>query len=275
MASLEQHGSSGFSDSDSSIGSSGRSQSRTAAVAYTPDPPPRSGASSHFYTHPSRTSILSPGGGLLLDPIPGFAPRGDNTTMDESEPHDAATMWKASGSLPSFSRGFNMFMAPVHPEGSEPTIKDHDPFFVPSYLSGSSYVRKLETAHRARLQARNEAVKEHNREMATGLPRGQPGLRINPAPAGSSNGLSQTPLERLSWPKLEDDIMPLPSRWNPGDSWGSIEFLEAGRSLKFIGPRSHQDRDHEAAAVRADYSMPPECGIYYYEVHIIYGKRDE
>lgn len=281
MASLEQHGSSGFSDSDSSAGSSGRSQSRNDAAAYTSDPPPRSGTSSNFYTHPSRTSILSPSGGLLLDPIPGLASatsRGaDNTNMDGSGHDDVASIWKASGSLPSFSRGFDMFMrpGPLYDLVAEPFLKDHDSFFVPSYLAGSSYVRKLEAAHAARLKARIEAVREHNREMATGLPRGQPGVGIHASPVGAGAGLSHANLERLSYQKMEDELMPLPSRWNPSDSYGPLEFLEAGRALKFIGQRSSQDRDHEAAAVRADHAMPAECGIYYYEVHIMYGKRDE
>ncbi|KHN96666.1 SPRY domain containing protein [Metarhizium album ARSEF 1941] len=274
MASLEQHGSSGFSDSDSSAGSPGRPQSRNAAT-YTPDPPRRSGLGSHFFTHPSRTSILSPSGGLLLDPVPGLVSatsRADNNNLHDSGLHDVATMWKTSGTLPSFSRGFDMFMAPMYPESSESSSKDHDAFFVPSYLSESTYVHKLEAAHRSKLQARREAVKQHNQEMATGLARSQTGLRMYPTSVGTR---PHTGLERPGWPKLEDDLTPLPSRWNPGDSWGSIEFLEAGRSLKFIGPRSHQDRDHEAAAVRADYPMPAECGIFYYEVQVLYGKRDD
>ncbi|KFG81281.1 SPRY domain containing protein [Metarhizium anisopliae] len=277
MASLEQHGSSGFSDSESSAGSSGRPHSRNAA-AYTPEPPHRSGASSHFYTHPSRTSILSPSRGLLLDPVPGLASatsRRETNNLNDSSLNDLATMWKASGTLPSFSRGFDMFMAPMCSESSDPAAKDHDSFFVPSYLSESTYVHKLEAAHRARLQARNEALKEHSHEMATELARNQPGLRIYPTSLSTGPGLPRTSLERLSWPKLEDELTPLPSRWNPGDSWGSIEFLEAARSLKFVGPRSHQDRDHEAAAARADHPMPAECGIYYYEVQILCGKRDD
>ncbi|TWU72496.1 hypothetical protein ED733_001840 [Metarhizium rileyi] len=277
MASLEQHGSSGFSDSDSSAGSSGRPRSRNAA-AFTPEPPHRSGATSHFYTHPSRTSILSPGGSLLLDPVPGLdsAPsRGDNDNMDESNHNDVTSMWKASGTLPSFSRGFDMFMSPLHMDGLDYGVKDPEPFFVPSYLYGSSYVRRLEAAHKARRQARSEALKDHNREMASGLSRGQPGVKIFPTPISGMPGSSHTHLERLAWPKFDEEFMPLPSQWNKADSGGSIEFLATGRALKFIGSRNHSERDHEAAAVRADHPMPAECGLYYYEAHIIYGKRDD
>jgi hypothetical protein len=168
-----------------------------------------------------------------------------------------------------------MFMGPAYPELPEALVKDSEPFFVPSYLSGSSYLRKLEAAYRSRHQARTEALREHCREMATGIPRGDTGVKIHPTAGGTTAGLTPTNMKRISWSQWEDELTPLPSRWNSSDSWGTLEFLDNARSLKFVGPRGHQDRDHEAAAARADYHMPAECGIYYYEVHIIYGKRDE
>ncbi|GAB0137930.1 hypothetical protein EsDP_00006181 [Epichloe bromicola] len=270
---MDQHGLSGISDSDSSAGGSVHPQTRSvASSAFTSEPPTRAGPSSHFYTHPARTSTLSANGGLLRGPTSGLAsaaPGGENNEMDDTVNGTANHHWPRMGaSLPSFSRRFDTFMAEMDENSSLPRADDG--FFVPSYLSKSTHVRKLKEAHEARIQAQTELkLSSPNGASSNGV--GFPQL----LPAGSHRGMSHNVVERPP-PFEEDDAMePLPTRWNKDDMWPGIEILPDGRSVEFTGPRNPSDRDHEASAVRADHYMPPQCGIYYYEVSIMHGKRDD
>ncbi|KAG5986470.1 hypothetical protein E4U54_005403 [Claviceps lovelessii] len=180
--------------------------------------------------------------------------------------------WRGvGGTLPSFSRGFDMFMSSRDAgQGSSPA---DDGFFVPSYLSTSTYARKLTKAHEAKLQARAE-LKLQSSAMGTAS-NGAGFSHRPPMPVGSHRGLSHGVVERP--PPLEEDgaLPPLPAQWNKDDMWGGIEIHPDGRSVEYIGSRSLHDRDQEASAVRADHYMPSQCGLYYFEVSIVYGKRDD
>ena len=48
----------------------------------------------------------------------------------------------------------------------------------------------------------------------------------------------------------------------------SLSVSLDGRELTFAGPSCMGERDSSAA--RANYSVPPACGIYYYEVEILH-----
>jgi hypothetical protein len=87
--------------------------------------------------------------------------------------------------------------------------------------------------------------------------------------------MSHTVIERPPVFEEDDDLAPLPTRWNKEDQMAGIEVQPDGLSVKHIGPKNQHDRDHEACAVRADHYMPPQCGIYYFEVQILSAKRDE
>ncbi|KAM0455418.1 hypothetical protein ACHAO4_004306 [Trichoderma viride] len=227
------------------------------------------GGGYNFYTHPARTSVLDANGDLILDPTLrlGPAPAANSTEMDYAAAQgDMANVWRtSSGSLPSFSRAFDFF-------ASEPTsaTADDDRFFVPSYLKGSTYVQKLEEAYNKKL----EAQKEVKRSKGNGQDISASGLSTTPLPAGAHRGMLHTVLERAPFDD-SDSLAPLPRHWNTADMWTSIEVMPNMLGLKFSGPKNHHERDHEASAIRADHFMPPQCGIYYYEVHIISGKQDE
>ncbi|KAG6038225.1 hypothetical protein E4U41_004418 [Claviceps citrina] len=264
---MDPYGSSGISDSDSSAGSSSHSQTRPVASAYASEPSTRAAPSSHFLTHPARTSILGDDG--RLGPVPnlvsGAAPCGEIDEMDEAR--NAETLdngWAIGGSLPSFSRGFDLFMSSRDEDGG--SSKADDGFFIPSYLSTSTYARKLTKAHEAKVQA-------HSANGTTSHGARFPQL---PLPAGSLRGMSHSVIER-SPPPFEDDgaLPPLPTRWNKEDMWGGIEIHPDGCSVEYTASRSLHERDQEASAVRANHYMPPQCGIYYYEVTIVCGKRDD
>ena len=76
-------------------------------------------------------------------------------------------------------------------------------------------------------------------------------------------------------PSEDETLAPLPSKWNSQDKFGGIEVMSDGQEVKLTGPKPDRDRDHEACAIRADHPMPPQCGIYYFEVTIISKKREE
>ncbi|KAL7959858.1 hypothetical protein V8C34DRAFT_97504 [Trichoderma compactum] len=260
MSSPEPHGSSGFTDSESSAESLDYQHQYTS----THDPvPPGEEGSYNFYTHPTRTSVLDANGELLLDPSLrlGPAPAATSTEMENPAAQgDMANVWRPTGSLPSFSRAFDMFSVDA----------SDDRFFVPSYLKGSTYVQKLEEAYNTKL----EAQKEGKRTKGNGQDLSSPGLSTTPLPPGAHRGILHSVLERTPYDG-DDSLAPLPIHWNPGDMWTSIEVMPNLLGLKYAGPKSHHERDHEASAIRADNFMPPQCGIYYYEVTILSGKRDD
>ncbi|GJJ71317.1 Ran-binding protein 9/10 [Entomortierella parvispora] len=57
----------------------------------------------------------------------------------------------------------------------------------------------------------------------------------------------------------------LPSRWSSTDKTDKTDLLEDDLQVFYTGP-GKEDRD--ASAIRANRSIPPQCGVYYYEVHI-------
>lgn len=152
----------------------------------------------------------------------------------------------------------------------DPLLPAQDRFFVPSYLASSNYVQKLEEAHK--LKANSSRDPKHS--TTDGSSSNGTGFSAANLPPGSHRGLSHTVVER---PPFDDDdaLAPLPTRWNKSDMWGGLDLQPDGLGVKYLGPKGYHERDHEACAVRANHHMPPQCGIYYYEVHILAGKRDE
>lgn len=144
-------------------------------------------------------------------------------------------------------------------------------FFVPTYLRGSTYMRKLAEAHRTKMQAQQDLKRSAGPEL--------PGHTSSFSPAtlphGSHRGLSHNVIERQPPTQEEDSLTPLPSKWNKDDAWTNLEVHHDGRTVKYVGSRNQNERDHEASAVRTDHHMPPQCGIYYYEVEIVSSKKDE
>ncbi|KAG0361728.1 hypothetical protein BG005_007434 [Podila minutissima] len=57
----------------------------------------------------------------------------------------------------------------------------------------------------------------------------------------------------------------LPSRWSTVDKTEKTELLEDDLLVHYTGPGK---ADSDASAIRANRPIPPQCGIYYYEVFI-------
>lgn len=149
------------------------------------------------------------------------------------------------------------------------TSDEENKFFVPSYLNRSIYMQRLEDEHKAKLRA-----KQPKRAAANSINNSTPDITPGPLPPGSHRGLSHTIVERSPSHEDHDDLTPLPSGWNKDDMWTGIE-MDPGNIVKYTVPKNHLERDYEASAVRANHYIPPQCGIYYYEVTILDSRKDE
>ncbi|TQV90363.1 hypothetical protein V2A60_004264 [Cordyceps javanica] len=221
----------------------------------------------NFYTHPSRVSILDRNGDLTIDPtVFLLCLSGQPTpTMDDLAAANSSAMWRSSTDLPSFSRAFDLFT-----NGDPDDVSDdgEDRFFIPSYLQSSTYIHKLQEAHRSRTTSRRE-------QKRNGIMPSSNGFSSDLLPAGSHRGLSHTVVERGAMSEDRDGLSPLPTRWNKSDMSGGLDLHSDGLGVKYVEIKGHLDREHEACGIRADHHMPLQCGIYYFEVQILSGRRDE
>lgn len=65
---------------------------------------------------------------------------------------------------------------------------------------------------------------------------------------------------------------PLPSAWDASVRSPASRYLSVdGTRARYVGPGSD---DRDAAAVRANHPVPPDCPIYYFEVEITSRGRD-
>ncbi|KAH7356846.1 CTLH/CRA C-terminal to lish motif domain-containing protein [Rhexocercosporidium sp. MPI-PUGE-AT-0058] len=185
--------------------------------------------------------------------------------------HGRSGSWARGGQLPSFSSAFGPL---VNGYGYAGLGGGHvDQFFTPSYLKGSKYVQRLEDAHRAKVAAHKDGHSTHSSQPGS-LSTSASSINLHTKIAPSHRGMTYDLIEKA--PPIEDEMLaPLPSRWNSQDKYGGLEVLSDGQEIKFTGPKSDRDRDLEACAIRADHPMPPQCGIYYFEVTIISRKREE
>jgi hypothetical protein len=148
-----------------------------------------------------------------------------------------------------------------------------DHFFIPSYLKGSKYLQNLEEAHKAKVAAYKDGYSAHSSQPGS-LSTSASSVNLHAKMAPSHRGMTYDLIEKA--PPMEDEALPpLPSKWNHLDKYGGLEVLSDGQEVKLTGPKSERDRDHESCAIRADHPMPPQCGIYYFEVTIISRKREE
>jgi len=154
--------------------------------------------------------------------------------------------WK-NESLPPYSRKYAEFLQSDIPGLIDP------PFLTPSYLRNSRYIARLETAHRAK------QAKESNPPLSTSSSNAH-----LPRMAPSHRGMTYEIIEKE--PPVVDPLSPLPSQWSAADKYAGLELSNDNFDVRYTGP-VHK-HDHEAAALRADHPMPPQCGIYYFEVKV-------
>jgi hypothetical protein len=220
------------------------------------------------YQQPTRSGAFSH---LLNDGIPGIVHSPSNTArnidgddLDDPRGYGPSVNAYAHGRLPSFTRAFGMFIKEFSPGGGTPSAP-----FVPTYLKNSKHVRKLQEAHDLKMKAQREALSTQSGSLSSSASSASLHAKVNPI----HRGITWDVIEK-SLPIEDDSVASLPTRWNSSDKSGNLEVLSDGQEVKFTGSKS-TDRDHEAAAIRADHYMPPQCGLYYFEVTILSRKREE
>ncbi|RDW62743.1 hypothetical protein BP5796_11045 [Coleophoma crateriformis] len=246
------------------LGAPGRRSSYASVVsgATSSQNLPRSGAFSHLLNqHPADYSYdpsYQNVGGHSRHDSRGYE-------VDTNGGRGAAGSWGRSAQLPSFSSAFGALA------GGWGTPEDL--FVTPSYLKSSKYVQRLRQAHHAKLAAHRDGPSASSSQPGS-LSTSASSVNLHAKMTPSHRGMTYDLIEKAP-PLEEESLSPLPTKWNPHDKYGGLEVLSDGQEVKFTGPKSTSDRDHEACAIRADYPMPPQCGIFYYEVTIVSRKREE
>lgn len=229
----------------------------------------RSGALSHLINQPTPPNPPHQSNNHTLQA------RGSSRTMDLDMRADGGGStngthtWGGRTQLPSSSSQFaalgfgHSFYGGGGPNGGVlGTPSNHS--FTPSYLRNSKYMERLAEANKARQAARRDVISSHSSTHGS-LSTSSSSLNLHKM-APSHRGMTYDIVEKE--PAIDDDVtIPLPSRWNETDKNPGIDIQADGLEVRFVAPsKSH---DNEAAAVRADHPMSPQCGIYYYEITII------
>lgn len=150
-------------------------------------------------------------------------------------------------------------------------------FFVPSYLRNSRYVARLEAARRSKLAAAQREPLHQQQQQPPSLSASSSHVNLHRM-APSHRGMTYDIVEKepaitpSAAAALEDKPQPLPSRWNESDRHEGLDLTNDGLEVRYMG-HVHKP-DHEAASVRADFPMPRESGIYYYEATILVKPKD-
>jgi hypothetical protein len=221
--------------------------------------PTRSGAFSHLANPNSLTSSHS-----AHQAINHSRHHSRNADADGHQ-NSMSTSWGRPAPLPSYSSQFG-YLNGFGGAGQDGPLASS--FFVPSYLRGSRYAERLEEAHKAKVTAQREYRSNHS-SNAGSLSTSSSSVNLHKM-VPSHRGLTHDIIERA--PVFVDEpVAPWPTRWSETDKYAQMEILEDGRNAKFSGTQKTHD---EAASVRADYPMPRQCGIYYYEVTVVSKGKD-
>ncbi|KXT00316.1 hypothetical protein AC578_6463 [Pseudocercospora eumusae] len=201
--------------------------------------------------HPSRDSLIAAGmsRGHDYDTTTGVGRRSGSGIASA---HDSAR-WGVEGQH--------------YPENLE------QPFFVPSYLRQSRHVERLRQEHERQMAELREFTLRH---QASRQPVLSPSPSVSNLNKTSTTHYHRAPvqdiIERLPPPTVEDErLHRLPSRWSEEDKMSGLEIMADGTEVRFNGITKSPD---DAAAVRSNWPMPKEVGIYYFEVTILSRGKD-
>lgn len=215
----------------------------------------------------------------LMNPTPSPPTYISQTQADHSRPShsisgwetrredlvDVPGAWAKGRGLPNYpnhyfhAQGYGLAGGGVNMNG----------FLKPTYLHGSKYLERLEAAYKAKLTAQREAHSSHSSGPGS-LSASSSNVSLHKL-APSHRGMTYEIVENQP-PADDEGLTPLPSKWAEADKYGGLDIAADGLDVKYVG--LSKLGDHEAAATRADYPMPPQCGIYYYEVTIVSNGKD-
>lgn len=214
------------------------------------------------YQAPSRSGAFSHLANSSSTPYAISHNRHSRSIDADGHHNSMSASWGRGGALPSYSSQSG------HWQGLGGSAQDIPPFFIPSYLRGSKHAEKLQEAHKAKLAAQREYRSTHS-SNAGSLSTSSSSVNLHKM-AQSHRGLNHEVVERP--PVFTDEpVAPWPTKWNEADKFAQLELEESGRLAKFSGTQKTHD---EAAAVRADFPMPRQCGIYYYEITVTSKGKD-
>ncbi|KAF2677081.1 Ran-binding protein-like protein [Lentithecium fluviatile CBS 122367] len=213
---------------------------------------------------PSRWGTFSHLSNSGSNPHSASHPRHSRPNDADGHHNSMSTSLGRSGPLPSYTSQFGY----LNGYGGAHDGPTASAFFVPSYLRGSKHAEKLEEVHRARAAAQREHRSTHS-SHAGSLSTSSSSVNLHKM-SSAHRGLSHEVIERAPV-FVEEPVAPWPMRWNDTDKFPQVEIEDGGRQAKFAGAQKTHD---EAASVRADYPMPRQCGIYYYEVTVISKGKD-
>lgn len=129
---------------------------------------------------------------------------------------------------------------------------------------------QLEAAHKAKVAAQKEVASNNPYNTNQGsLSTSSSNVSLHRM-APSHRGMTYEIIEHH--PPFDDEVPPLPSKWTDVDRYGCLEVTPDGQDIKYRD--QVKQAEHEAAAARADCPMPPQCGIYYYEVMIVHKPKE-
>lgn len=246
-----------------------------------------------LYNHPGRTSVFAQP--QLFDPD-----MTSDSAVDETEPYLGSHRYSSARSrdmandqylsssngvsgrasagsvlpptrLASFSQAFEHFTASSSVDAAQ---LGQDGFFIPSYLSDTAYAIKLRDAHQAKLKSRASTTSRDGQPTAALSSQSSTNGTIRSKPLPQSESDTFEIIERTTTRDDARSVPPLPSQWSKTDKWVSgIDVMNEGLEVRYTSQK--HGPEYEAASIRADHPIPPECGIYYFEVEITNGKRDE
>jgi hypothetical protein len=239
------------------ISSGQRRSSYASVVSGTAFSPPISSSFSHLI-NPNPVSSYPPPS--LPDGRLHRAPSGLDADMQLNP------VWRSNSSpdsLPPYSRKYASYLRPIE-FNPGPGLTDGPAFFTPSYLRNSRYIYRLDAAHRAKLAAQQREASSTTSTSNPPLSTSSSHVHL-PRMAPSHRGMTYEIIEKEP-PVPADHLSPLPTQWNSSDKYAGLELSNDSLDVRYTGP-VHK-HDHEAAALRADNPMPPQCGIYYFEIKI-------
>ncbi|KAL6714092.1 hypothetical protein ACLMJK_008586 [Lecanora helva] len=179
---------------------------------------------------------------------------------------DPANQGEQNTSIPaSWGRGREMstFSNQTHRSGYATGGLESPSFLKPSYLRNSAYMETLEEEHKARLAAHQADIATRSTNQGS-LSTSSSNASLHKM-APSHRGMTYEIIEHPPRNEIHYSAS-LPSRWLETDRHGGLEVAADGLEVKYVG--LHRLGEHEAAATRSDHPMPPQCGIYYFEVYI-------
>ncbi|KAK9246291.1 CTLH/CRA C-terminal to lish motif domain-containing protein [Lipomyces tetrasporus] len=162
-------------------------------------------------------------------------------------------------------------------------------YFVPKYLASTCYADCVaNSAVAAQLASKRAAQATGSPGLSAASSRSTFGLfdgqttphlysysdlsKHSPLPPGLP-GFQAYDLQESSLASAEDVPPHLPSCWSPEGVSQSMEIFGDMLEVKFAGPPA-KGNEQEAAAVRANHPIPPQCGLFYFEVEVMSRGKD-